>query len=753
MRILKRGLAALLILTLILSVFTYWFVSHQGRQAVNWERYSTAKVLFDNHGIPTIEASDWKTAIQAQGFVTASERLWQMDLLRRSGAGKLAEWFGNTEKVIAFDEKRRLEDWMGVADRAAQELPPNEKANCDAFATGVNQFIEGHPRRWGVEYLVLGVHPERWECRDSLLILLTMVEDLTEVFEEEAQGSVWRKFLSPSWEQFLFTMDHPWNVLLFEKGATVKRIELPQEPIPASPLNPEDAAEPFDGEDFVPGSNAWAYRGSQGTFLASDPHLGYGVPQLWYPLRMKKSENEWTAGVAIPGLPGIVIGRNAQLAWGFTNVKEDVDDLLEEEISEDGKSYLASAGPGRKKEWKLIEERPYEIQIKGAPSRQGVARFTHRGPLSARKYLGKAQYSRQWLGFKSGILRLPALYEATDWESFNMAADAFAAPAQAMVYAHQDGSLGVRVSGRGVRRKKSGLIPQPAIEGEWLAIEPPTDRRRLHLPAGPKPIFVSTANQRLWKRGFGEHWSADVRQERIASVLSSSGSLSREDMAKLQHDTHSRFLQTFLQWVGTHATPKTDKQKALLESWKSWDGVAATNEAVFAQAVLGRNLFASMLLGRVRRQFLPAAAHDVLYHWKMDGAWQLRLWEGNQGDPLTAFGVKSTELADWLLQEIEKQNPQSYSVANRWMKQHPFAKSIPILGSLFAVDEHPQVGFGGLVRVEKPTLGASTRIIFDMAAPDGGQWAFPVGQSGHVLSPYYKNFRKLWYAEKYLPVR
>jgi penicillin amidase len=548
MRILKRLLLSLLLLLLCVVGATYWLATHQGRDAVRWSSFSKAKVQFDANGIPTLEAADWDSLVYAQGFVVASDRLWQMDLMRRAGAGRLAEWFGNIDKVVAFDEERRQEDWLGVADRAVADLPADERATCDAFAGGVNHFIQENTWRWGLEYLFLRTRPEPWQCRDSLLILLSMVEDLSEVFEEEAQSSAWRRFLTPSWEAFLFTSAHPWNTPQFDGAKKEPLVDFPQEKIPLQPLQPEEAAnEKFDAEDFVIGSNSWIYRGQKGFFLANDPHLSHSVPQLWYPIRFQKGPQEWAVGVALPGIPALVLGRNAKVAWGFTNVKEDVDDILEEEMSEDGKQYVASVTRG-KKEWKPVEERAYEIQIRDTAPRKGTAYFTHRGPVSKRPFMGESFFSRQWLGFQKGALRLPglALMQATDWESFNQAVDRFAAPAQAVVYANVDRSFGIRVSGRGIRRKRTGLVPQPAIEGEWLGIEGPEKRFRSWVPADSKTAFLSSANQRLWKAGWGEHWSSDVRDQRIREFLGGPSELDRQQMRALQQDTRSRSMRSLL---------------------------------------------------------------------------------------------------------------------------------------------------------------------------------------------------------------
>jgi penicillin amidase len=369
--------------------------------------------------------------------------------------------------------------------------------------------------------------------------------------------------------------------------------------------------------------------------------------------------------------------------------------------------------------------------------------------------MGESFFSRQWLGFQKGALRLPglALMQATDWESFNQAVDRFAAPAQAVVYANVDRSFGIRVSGRGIRRKRTGLVPQPAIEGEWLGIEGPEKRFRSWVPADSKTAFLSSANQRLWKAGWGEHWSSDVRDQRIREFLGGPSELDRQQMRALQQDTRSRSMRSLLLWLAKHAVPASASQTALLDSWKKWEGFAEVEEATFAQALLARQLFVRALLSRVRKQFLPTSIQEVRYRWKLENAWQVRIWEASEVEPLAAFGLSSAELATWIVGEVEKKALTQYSVTNRWRKQHPFAHSVPVLGKFFQLEELPQKGFSGVVRTEEPLQGASTRLIWDMDAEDGGEWAFPVGQSGHVFSPFYQNFRKAWFAKSYLPAR
>lgn len=752
MRFLKLSLVIVAVLLVGTAIFIFRYARGQGRDNVDWKRFSTAQVAFDAHGIPSLRAETWEALIEAQGFVMASDRLWQMDLMRRSASGRLAEWFGENPKVLDWDEKRRREDWESTATHGVDHLPDLERAACEGFARGVNRFIQENPGRWGIEYRLLGESPQPWACRDSLLILLSMAEDLSEAIDEEAPGSLWRKNLPKPWEDFLFAQNHPWNRPIFGAPSAV-RLDIPVPfRLKRQPIQSGEGGESELADEFFPGSNAWVYRGPEGIFLANDPHLSVGVPQLWYPMRLYRGEAETVTGVALPGLPGIVLGRNRSIAWGFTNAKEDIDDLLEEEVSGDGLRYVAQVSDG-KKTWKPIEKRPYVIQARGGGRREGVALFTHRGPLMKRKYLGEALYSRQWLALQPGILRLPilAMMQSTDWDTFNRAVDDFSVPAQAILFADRDGGIGIRLSGRGVQRRKSGLTVQKAVEGEWRGMEPVNLRPRLYVPPGGDARYLSTANQRLWVKGYGEHWSSDMRQDRIQTALANGKVQSRAAMEKLQHDTQSRFFKELVTWIAANAAPNSPTQEKIAARWRKWDGSAEADPTAFSQAVFARGVLSGLLIGRVRKHLLPPEMKGVPYTWKLQNAWEQAVLRPESA--LVVFGLEPAETAAWLFAQIEKKAPapEGYAFLNRWQAQHPFT-SVPIFGRFFRVDERPQVGYEGLVRVERPTSGASTRMVWDLKSEDWGSWAFPVGQSGHFLSPHYTGFRPGWFEGKSLPV-
>lgn len=765
MRVVRRLLLVLALLILGTGVYAAYVYNRQGLSPEEISNYcgpgDGSKIELDARGIPTIDSDNWFNAVSAEGYVVASDRMFQMDLMRRAAAGRLAEWFGPL--AVEADRRRKLEDWEGVAQRAYKALPREQQLYIDQYTWGVNHFIETSPGRWGLEYALLMTEPEPWEGKDSILLMLSMDEQLTAFSGMEATGSRWQDDIGDAWFNFLFTLDHPWNDPMF--GTKPRdRPELPLAKALAKRAieSVDRLAMQLDQKTPPPilprGSNNWAWCGKTGCFLANDPHLGASVPHLWYAVRMRVDKDDWVAGVAIPGLPGVVLGMNPHLAWAFTNVGEDVDDLLLEQLSPDGEQYLASVENGEEV-WKPVERREHVIHVKGGDDEKVFSRHTHRGPLVKRPVLGDQWYSRQWLPYVEGIIHLPVQYNrAKSFEEMNAALDDFRVPAQNVVMVDRAGNVGYRTSGTGVQRKISGRRPQRAIDGEWAGLEPASSRPRMLYyvkdSGEDHPRWIATANERIWVDEYGERWVDDLRKDRIRRVLSSRDDFTREDMETLQRDTESRYFHLILDWVRAHAEPAGAEEKEILDRWAKWNGVAADDPTTFTEAIAVEGALVRVCLDRVRRALMPEKDREIPYeHW-MKSAWVITALEAEHGTEV--FGFDERELAKALL-EVAKARTTSdakpYYEENRWAAQHPFVGRVPVIGDWFKVDAVPQYGWRGVVvRVEQPTFGASVRLVWDLSKPANSTWSLPVGQSGHIRSPHYKDLQAEWAAGKPFPV-
>ncbi len=706
--------------------------------------YPNTQIILDSHGIPTLQAATWEQLVEAQGYISAYDRLWQMDLARRAAAGKLAAWFGT--RAVVHDRKRREEDWQGVARQAYADLPANERRLVELYTAGVNHYIATHTPRWSREYALLDLTPEPWQPEDSLLILLQLAEILTGTAEEEAANTRWQAALSPAWFAWLFPATHPWNQSLFDPPEAPPGLPPSAEWLP--PSLPELQRVTLR-EALNLGSNNWAWRDAQHSYLANDPHLLRTVPNLWYAVRLRVNAHDWAAGVSVPGVPGIVLGRSPSLAWAFTNTGEDVDDLLQETLSPDRKRYLAGTDAHGLPLWREIEQRPYQIEVHDAEPVEGVAEFTQRGPLARRPHL-EGYYSRQWLGFQRGVLRLPAiaLNRAHTWESANAAIDTLRIPAQNVLIADASGNLGYRVSGTGIERNVSGLVVQPALTGIWRGLAPVSERRRLLKPQNGASDWLATANQQLWRSPYGHYWSSDERAVRLRERLSGLSHATLDTMRDLQLDTQSHYYLSLTRWLLQHAKPQAPEAQQLLTRWQSWDGSALQDpEALDAARQLHR-LLLRLLVSKVRGQLSDEFA-QIPYFSRQQSA--LTLAVISHPDGFKAFGLGTQVTADWLLHETLKRSRADFPRRNRWQAQHPLA-ALPLLGAEFKVEESEQIGHGYSLRVEGPQFGATVRLLYDVASPLNDRISLPLGQSGHVASEHYQDLHADWFAGRYIPL-
>lgn len=732
------------------SIFLYWLyaqVAHQGLDAKFWRDFKLAKVVFDDNGIPTLSHQNWEGLIKAQGYVVASERMWQMDLLRRKASGSLSPWFG--AKTVKADLEKLREQRRQVAQRAVTTIDPNDRRFCELYAEGVNQFINEHSRKWGAEYNILQVTPEPWRCEDSLLIVMEMADLLTSSYKKEANEAAWREHIPESWYQFLFPQNHPWNQPMFGQ----KLVDGPSLPDSKHWLQKEHIEDQEELAQLVEnpsvlGSNNWAYRGKKGDFLANDPHLKHMVPGIWFAQRLRVSASDWVVGVGIPGVPGVVLGMNPHLAWAFTNTGEDVDDLIEEELSKDG-AYYADFNAQDEKVWLPIEKRQVRLAVRGEEQeRSYVLNYTKRGALLDFKELPGRHYSRQWLALFKGKLSLPtvSIMRASTLASIDRAIDQMTIPGQNIVVMNRKSEILYRASGTGVLKKHQSNTPETVSLGAWQGFEPAQKRKRRLLEKGYG--FLATANERIWMGG-RHHWSSDDRKRRIVEVLSSSDAFDFHDMEKLQLDTVSHFRQIILTWIANHHNGVPLEAQSYVQSWRTWDGSSESNSLAFYQARLAEMTLQKLLIRRIAKAYLPKGM-ELGYKKRLKRAWLLEVM--NNKDGLEAFGLSSAEVASYLLSKIVEAGPLEHETQNKWRVQHPFVGRVPFIGQLFAIDEYEQKGDYDVISAEKPDMGPSVRLVWNLSDPMKSSWILPVGQSGHISSDHYSSMQSLWHSDQRLQV-
>src|SRR5579871_1840351 len=374
---------AVLIIGLVLIICTgatwFYWTAHQALPQMDGKvsvrgLFTEAKVIRDARGVPHIVAENAEDLFFAQGYVTAQDRLWQMDLSRRLAGGTASEAVGSV--LLDRDKEQRILGLREVAERSWQALSMRDRSHFEAYARGVNAFLESHRENLPIEFRVLRYSPKPWTGIDSLLCGILMSEALnhglfaTKLAREEIASKLGPElavdlYPNSSWR------DHPPGV--DEGVATESNLSLPADANPSSNNSvggQVHAASPAPEDVFVPGSNNWVVSGRHTVtgkpLLANDMHLGLQIPNTWYEaqLEIRAGNGEPgfdVAGFTLPGLPYVLVGHNRRIAWGFTNLEPDVEDVFVENVRADGE-YQTPDG------WRPMERRREVILVKGKPS-------------------------------------------------------------------------------------------------------------------------------------------------------------------------------------------------------------------------------------------------------------------------------------------------------------------------------------------------------------------------------------------------
>jgi penicillin amidase len=722
MRGLKRillGLGALVVLFSAWAWFEVW--RRLPDDAVPRVEGLTAetRVAFDGRRRPTIRAVSMEDAFRIQGYVVARERLFQMELMRRKADGRLAELVG--AGALKLDRLHRIYGFTQVAGQALNALPEQEQSLLRAYASGVNAFIRSHDGRWALEFRVLGFRPEPWRPEDSLKIALLMHEDLSTTWKSEIQDETLaslpesvRRFLQPrivEGDRPLVpdapSASRPDTVALFGSPRSAE-----SEPRKVA-LRLQAAAEamPTPDPELRAASNNWVIAGSRTStgrpILANDPHLDLGMPGIWFPVRLEWA-GRFAQGVALPGVPGIVIGHNDRIAWGFTNLGTDVQDLYRE--------------PAQR-------SRTEVIRIKGGTEERLDVALGRHGPQVL------PGLSLCWAALDPSQLRLPtgAMIEARDWESFNAAVDAFTGPAQNIVYADRDGHIGWRASGAIPLRRpgddgsaiKDGSDPQ----NDWRGFLPQAQMPRVLDPADG---FLATANNRVIGTAFphpvATEWAGVSRICRIIERLGARRDWDADAVAAMQLDPASRthaLLGKALRAVpgGSELVPE------------GWTAEALPGDANFTRVELFRRAFRKRLSEALLGGTGLAPAN---FRWAGEDGWLLAAAQASPESWVTAgLGDKTAFLAGCLKEAKSRAEwNQPWGRVNELKIRHPFGLGGGILGWLFNPPAARIAGSSRSIRVMSGTHGQSMRMVVDLADLDATRLVLPLGVSGHLGSPH-----------------
>ncbi|MFZ0638880.1 MAG: penicillin acylase family protein [Candidatus Acidiferrales bacterium] len=712
------------------------------------------EVLRDRWGVPHIYARNQHDLFFAQGFVAAQDRLFQMELWKRAGQGRLAEVLGPS--ALPRDIAARLLRYRGSMEAEYQSYAPDTREILTAFTEGINAYIRRGLAPDGpglpVEFQVAGFRPEYWKPEDCLTRMATL--SVTGNAPEELAFAQLVSLLGAKKAAALQDFDPP-TTLDVPAGEDLSGLS----PSLISGFVGTDSRIEFP-ETFE-GSNNWTVSGkmtqSGKPLLANDPHRTIALPSLRYIVHL--TAPGWdVVGATEPALPGVSIGHNQDIAWGLTVFPIDQEDLFLEELnSENPNEYRTATG------WATMRVEREVFHVKGGKDVTKELKFTVHGPVLWQD--GKRALALHWVGAEPGTapyLTGISVDRAHNWQEFLAAMARWKTPPENLVYADRNGNIGEESAGlTPLRKKGNGLLPVPGWAGfEWAGFVPFSQLPRQF---NPQREFIATANNKTippnypYKVGF--MWSAD-RIARIEQVLDGARDqkhlLSVENIAALQNDAVSLPAQSLIQVLASSPAANDPAAKLLT----GWNGDLQMNSSAAALYELWlRHLRTAMI-----EQIAPNAQLAPIYL----GADTLA---GLIAHPSAhIFGNDPAAQRDKIVHETvaaayaEFQSLGSGSSTLTWGRLHTvlFRHSLDQLldlKSLLDVGPFPRPGDGTTVNATAfvpqnfdQIAGASYREIFDLSNWDHSEAVNTPGESGQPESPHYQDLAPLWRDGKYFPL-
>ena len=732
------------------------------------------KVIRDQHGMVTIEASNLNDLFFAQGYVTAQDRLWQMDGMRRAASGELAEVFGSS--LLKRDRRQRILGFREVAKKSLQMASADERGRLEAYARGVNTYIESHRKQLPLEFRLLGYAPKPWTPEDSLLIAVQMADNLTVSPRDALAREKIAAKLGPDLAADLYvntsTHDRPPTVSRNQSANTHENDDEDEDQDidfgPDTSVAQKSGELPFlnNGayEDFpVNGSNNWAISGAHTVtgkpLLSNDPHLGHQMPNLWYAAHLRCGNFD-VAGVTLPGLPYVILGHNQKIAWGVTALEPTISEIYVETFNKDGE-YLTPDG------WRQPEHRFERIALKGKPDGIDVITTRH-GPIISSLIPGEARMlALRWTLYDGLHDPFFKLNSAQTWQDFRSAVSELNAPGLNFVYADTDGNIGYQAVGDfPIHASDDGGLPVNGTDNahEWRGYIP---FEKLPSIFNPPYGIVATANSRVtpnkYPYSLSAEWVAPWRTERIYRVLESGRKFSADDMLALQNDIYSELNRYFAEKFAAavdHAQNPSAQAKEAAEILRQWDGRMSADSTAATIAVKARTELQRLLLepklGPAPKNEKDEESSTMLswksYHWTMQTIW---LENAVKREPKRWLPGGYANYAELLTSALEAalNDQHKFTDSNfwRWGKfnpleiQHPVLGKIPILNRWTGPGVQEQSGSSDTIKAVTRVHGPSERMTIDLSNLDQSTLNLVTGESGNFFSPYYMDQWKTWF--------
>ncbi|MFV1987219.1 MAG: penicillin acylase family protein [Gemmatimonadota bacterium] len=743
-------------------------------------------VSYDRWAIPTIVARRERDLFRAQGFIHASERLWQLELFQRIAKGRLAEIFG--ESAVATDRLIRTLDLWGASTAELETLSPEDRRLLEAYAEGVNARIRSWRGPLPPEFLILGIRPQPWSPTASLGIARIMSLDLSgwrgELDRVSTLARIPRSLHEeldvgyPDWGPTIM-QDSVAGGLALSSGGMAESAALPHAPVvsgvPAlsgvgAPPEPPDMWDPVEtlSSYSLRASNSWAIgatrTGSGHPLLANDMHLALRAPSTWFVNGLHAADDGvHVAGLSIPGAPGVIVGLNRHVAWGFTNAMVDDGDFVVEAVNLDASMYRHDGG------WRTFGTRVETIAVRGGDPVEHIVRRTVRGPVITDVLPAAGlTLSLLWTGLepRGAVGALFEMNRARTADEFLAAAESFQSPHQNVIYATTEDELGYRLVGS-IPVRDGAVAWSPisfeALPDGWSGFVPPGDMPSFR---SPPTDYVASANNLQARDLFGVvgvRYPLPFRARRIVDRVSRASAWTVEDMVDLQLDTYSLWAERLVPRAA--AAARRIGRSEVAEQLEAWDRrvTVDSREAVWFYVWLYR------LRERIAADELDGAGYFP------DRALDLILSRGASRwvDDTRTEEVETLEA----LEEEAMRTAIDVAGERRWGELHS-ERSVHPLGQVaildrllrFHIKPYPAPGGRHTVRPTDPGLwsgldstswqppfvgeyGPSERFVADMnPAHPVGHFFLPTGQAGNPLDPHYRSMVSGWLAGEMVEV-
>jgi len=793
----RKIFTGILIVLVLLFIFSIFFVNRiikksypvtDGEISLKGIK-SEIKIYRDDFGIPYIEATNEDDLFFALGFVHAQDRLFQMDITRRAGMGRLSEILGTN--ALDFDLMFKVTGFDEIARRLYENASPESKKICKAYTDGINSYLDYASGNFSIEFDLLNYQPEKWEPYQVYLIARLTAWALNLGWWVDVVYSQLQKKLS---EEKLIQLipDYPSDAPTIIQSETKQELKNPSQKITQiKKINYSDeivdqlnqffeinisARRLLGFNETYSGSNSWAISSklseSGKPILANDPHLMYSVPSKWYIVSLN-SPTLKVSGVTIPGSPSVVIGKNDKIAWGLTNLMLDDCDLFIEKLDSTGTKYFFN------NEWKNLEIRYDTIKIKDSTDIVLEIKSTQRGPLIqfANKFLRKSKLnetiSMKWTGFdlSDELLTFYRINKAQNYREFREALKTFNCPAQNFLCADFDGNIFYKTGGKiPIRTYSNFLFPLDGTNSsnDWNSylsfdLQPEV--------LNPETGFIATNNNPpnpSFKQIVGNLWEPHSRSERINQLLKSKNKFNVEDFKKFQMDVISPYAKN----VSTHIVKAFEKVniknhnlKRAVELFKNWDGGLRKYDPLS----LVYNVF---LIKLMKNTFEDEMGKELYKQFLFVGNVPLRimyqLLNTNYPDSISVFDNSETEkietrdevirlsLAQTITQ-LEKDygnnfNDWSWGNVHQVKFRHIFSGQNKIIDNLIDIGPYPIGGdqttlLNTSFKYYEPYenyLGPSMRQIVDLSSIDSSLIIITSGQSEHIGHKNYKDQSLKW---------